>query len=81
MYLVTLKLSVSLNSNVCSIIFLSYYKEANANFEERIEKEINSINEFIKTNNIKDKDTIIKFEYEYLNSKFKDELKIKKDRR
>ena len=47
-------------SKFCSIIFLSYYKEANANFEERIEKEINSINEFIKTNNIKDKDTIIK---------------------
>ena len=68
-------------SKFCSIIFLSYYKEANANFEERIEKEINSINEFIKTNNIKDKDTIIKFEYEYLNSKFKDELKMKKDKK
>ena len=48
---------------------------------EKIEKEINSISEFIKTNNIKNKDTIIKFEYEYLNSKFKDELNRKKDKK
>ena len=60
-------------SKFCSIIFLSYYKEANANFEERIEKEINSINEFIKTNNINNKDTIMSLAKKLQSSNFKDE--------